>query len=492
MGDVTTYRDLKSRPRSTREVSARRIPRRTADNMVHSHMVRGVRDIRRAARLPWEAGLAEGLRREELERFHRANRYYDAVALVQNLLKDVRLRSEELQTTAEELEASNEEMQATNEELEATSEELERASSYRQTLMDAMPDILMTTDPTGVITEVNRATEHISGYSREELMGQAFRQFFTEPDRAQAGIEKVLAEAGVSDYELTLVSKDERLVPVSYNARVLTDNGLATAVLGSARDVSDRKRALEALARSNEELQQFAYVASHDLQEPLRKIKAFGDRLESKFADTLGDEGSDYLERMQSAAGRMQALINDLLTYSRVTREAKLFAESDLNQVVEAVLSDLEVRIEELGAHVEVGHLPTVEADATQMELVMRNLIGNALKFHHPEEPPAIEVRSRSIKDTDGSPAGRLSLFHEISVQDNGIGFDEKYLDRIFTIFQRLHGRGEYEGSGIGLAVCRKIVERHGGRITAKSKPGEGTTFIVTLPAKQPTERGDL
>jgi len=490
MGDVKMYRNLKAHPRSTREALSTRVPRRASENTPHCHVLKGSRDIKRVGRQAWEQDISEMLRRAETERFHRANRYYDALHRVGVLLKDVRLRSDKLQAMTEEMEASNEELQATNEEMETTNEELERASTYRQTLMDSMADILMTTDPQGVITEVNKATEHISGYSREELIGQPFRQFFTEPDRAQAGIEKVLAEGRVSEYELILVTKDERQVPVSYNATVLKDNGRVTGILGSARDITDRKRAEEALARSNEELQQFAYVASHDLQEPLRKIKAFGDRLQGKFSDTLGDEGRDYLERMQSATGRMHALINDLLAYSRVTREAKPFVTTDMKEVVQAVLTDLEVRIEESGAQVEVGDMPSVEADPMQMQLLMRNLIGNALKFQRPDEAPAIEVRSRSFKDTNGSPGGRLSLFHEISVQDNGVGFDEKYLDRIFTIFQRLHGRGEYEGSGIGLSLCRKIVERHGGRITAKSKPGEGSTFTVSLPAKQ--QRGEV
>jgi len=631
MGDVKTYRNLKAHPRSTREALSTRVPRRASENTRHCHVLEGIRDIKRVGRQPWEQDISEMLRRAETERFHRANRYYDALHRVGELLKAVRLRgdklqatteemkasNEELQAITEEMEASNEELEATNEELETTNEELERASTYRQTLMDAMLDILMTTDPRGVITEVNKATEHISGYSHEELVGQPFRQFFVEPDRAQAGIEKVLAGGRVSDYELTVAAKDGRKVLVSYNATVLTDQvGRASGVLGCARDITELKRTEEALrtagaynrslidasvdplvmidpegkitdvngatermtgcsrdeligtdfsdyfadpgraeegyqqafqegavqdysleirhkdghvtpvvysasvyrdekgevkgvfaaakditkrkrmetalARSNEELEQFAYVASHDLQEPLRKIKAFGDRLQSKFSDTLGDEGRDYLERVQSAAVRMETLIGDLLSYSRVTKKVNPTVLVDLTEVVQGVLTDLEVRIKEPGVRVEVGDLPTIEADATQMQVLMRNLIGNALKFHRPEVPPVVKVSSRPVKDLNGTPGGKGSTFHEISVQDNGIGFDEKYLDRIFTIFQRLHARDEYEGSGIGLSLCRKIVERHGGRITARSKPGEGSTFIVTLPAKQPKERKRL
>jgi signal transduction histidine kinase len=229
----------------------------------------------------------------------------------------------------------------------------------------------------------------------------------------------------------------------------------------------------DALQRSNRELQDFAYVASHDLQEPLRKIQAFGDRLKTKFVQVLSDDGRDYLERMQNAASRMQTLINDLLTFSRVTTKAQAFVPVDLCQVAREVLSDLEVRIEQTGACVEVGALATVDADPLQMRQLLQNLIGNALKFRREYAKPEIKVTAHANGDD------RCQL----TVQDNGIGFDMKYVERIFGMFQRLHGRDQYEGTGVGLAICRKIAERHGGNITAQSSPGQGATFIVTLPA---------
>ena len=241
------------------------------------------------------------------------------------------------------------------------------------------------------------------------------------------------------------------------------------------------------LARSNAELQEFAYVASHDLQEPLRKIQAFGDRLQVKYSEVLTEQGRDYLQRMQNAAQRMQALINDLLTLSRVTTRALPFVTTKLTQVVQEVLSDLEVSIQKADGRIEVGELPILEADPIQMRQLLQNLIGNALKFYREEEPPVIKIYSRPLTDWEQRPAQELNRIErcQIFIEDNGIGFDEKYLDRIFNAFQRLHSRSEYEGTGMGLAICRKIVERHDGTITAQSLPSRGATFIITLPLQQ-------
>jgi signal transduction histidine kinase len=259
------------------------------------------------------------------------------------------------------------------------------------------------------------------------------------------------------------------------------------------QEIAERSRAEEELrqtamelARSNADLEQFAYIASHDLQEPLRKVQAFGDMLVAKYRSTLGEEGQDYLQRMQNAARRMQALINDLLTYSRVTTKGRRFEEVDLGRLVREVLSDLEARIRQTGGRVEVGELPSLAADPTQLRQLLQNLLGNALKFHRPGEPPVVHVEGRVLCDGAGPEQSGSRPVCEIAVRDNGIGFDEKYLGRLFAPFQRLHGRGEYEGTGIGLAICRKIVERHGGAITARSSPGQGSAFLVTLPLRPP------
>ncbi len=235
------------------------------------------------------------------------------------------------------------------------------------------------------------------------------------------------------------------------------------------------------LQRSNRELQDFAYVASHDLQEPLRKVQAFSDRLKTKYSDKLEGEGLDYLERMRGAANRMQLLIQDLLTFSRVATNARPFAKVDLKEITREVLSDLEVKIEETGASVEIGELPTVDADPLQMRQLLQNLIGNALKFRKSSQSPIINIFSQSLPSNRNGSRGKFQLV----VKDNGIGFDEKYTDKIFAVFQRLHGRTEYEGSGVGLSICRKIAERHNGHIAANSTLHEGSTFIVTLPVRQ-------
>lgn len=264
---------------------------------------------------------------------------------------------------------------------------------------------------------------------------------------------------------------------------LLTTNSALAAEIRERQRAESQLRAYTAkLEASNRELQDFAYVSSHDLQEPLRKIQAFGDRLKSKCRDTLTDQGRDYLDRMQNAANRMQVLIEDLLAFSRITTQAQPFVNVDLNHVLQGVVCDLEIRIEQVGGCIEASDLPTIEADPVQMRQLLQNLISNALKFHRPETPPIVRIFSKFLISETNSSAEELC---QIIVADNGIGFDEKYCDRIFVVFQRLHGRSEYEGTGVGLAICRKIAERHNGSITASSKPGDGATFMITLPVKQ-------
>ncbi len=262
--------------------------------------------------------------------------------------------------------------------------------------------------------------------------------------------------------------------------------------IATYQDITDLERSQQRLAQytrqlevSNRELQDFAYVASHDLQEPLRKIETFGDRLLSKYSDDLPEAGQKYVERMQNATSRMRLLINDLLSYSRVTTNAKPFNPIDLNACLDGVVGDLQIRIEESDAQVLYEGLPTVSADGTQMRQLLQNLVGNALKFQRPGVKPVVKVTARILA---GDLLDEMPSMCELRISDNGIGFDNKYKAQIFTIFQRLHGRNEYEGTGIGLATVRKIVERHNGMIDADGVEGEGATFIVTLPLKQKNE----
>lgn len=249
------------------------------------------------------------------------------------------------------------------------------------------------------------------------------------------------------------------------------------------------------LMRSNKELQDFAYIASHDLQEPLRKVRSFGDRLSAHSAAQLDDMSKDYLARMQSAAARMQALIEALLAYSRVTTKAQPATPVDLRVTAAEVISDLETQIEQQQGIVTLGNLDVVPADPLQMHQLLQNLIGNALKFHRPETAPAVHVAGRWLNASEaeriaGVQFGPNAGVYELSVTDNGIGIDPQYFERIFQMFQRLHGRNEYEGTGVGLAICRKIVERHNGAIVVHSQPEEGTSFVVLWPvAERPDEQ---
>jgi len=239
------------------------------------------------------------------------------------------------------------------------------------------------------------------------------------------------------------------------------------------------------LEESNRELQDFAYIASHDLQEPLRKVIAFGDRLVQKYSDVLDERGRDYLRRMYNAAQRMQSLIQGLLNFSRVNTKAQPFEPVDLNSVVKEVLHDLEERVNETGARIEIGDLSIVDADPLQMRQLFQNLIGNALKFSKKDVSPEVRIYGSMSQN------GKSGENYRIVIEDNGIGFDQKYADRIFGVFQRLHGKQEYDGTGIGLSICKKIVERHRGNIQAEGRPGKGAKFIITMPLRQDNGGGN-
>jgi PAS domain S-box-containing protein len=252
-------------------------------------------------------------------------------------------------------------------------------------------------------------------------------------------------------------------------------------VLLAMEDVTQRRRAEQEVAERTREVERFTMVASHDLQEPLRKIQTYGAMLRDECGPTLGDECRDYVERMSSAATRMQTLIQDLLALARTSTVAPRAMRLELGRVVRDVLIDLEVAIQESGASVTIGALPAVVADPLQMRQLFQNLLSNALKFRRPDVPlhVAIEERARD----------RAAAVHEIVVRDNGIGFEDRHAETIFGPFQRLHARHEFAGNGIGLAICRRIVERHQGSIVARSAAGEGTTFTIRLPVAGPVQR---
>jgi two-component system, LuxR family, sensor kinase FixL len=342
-------------------------------------------------------------------------------------------------------------------------------------------------DRNGILLCVNQAECELLGFKAEEMVGRPIWDFMAAEDREKTRtglLQRIADEQPLVPLEREYKRRDGSSVVMEIHQKRIRDAaGRATGLRTFLLDITERKRAektlleqADKLGRSNSELEQFAYVASHDLQEPLRKIQAFGDRLKTKHEAGLGPEGLDYLTRMQNAAGRMQILIQDLLSLSRVASNPKPFTSVDLGDVVRTVVSDLEMRIQDASGQVEIGALPVIFGDRGQMAQLFQNLIGNGIKFRKPNEKPVVKIESK--RNTLASGAAGW----QITVEDNGIGFDQKYGERIFQIFQRLHGRSEYEGTGIGLAICRKIVDRHGGDITAHSSPGAGARFVIALP----------
>lgn len=376
--------------------------------------------------------------------------------------------------------------------VQARSQELQKLQRQYELILNAAGEGICGVDPEGRITFVNPTAARLMGLEVEKMVGLKEAELF-----AAMPLDPAAPSAEISSgkpVEVLLTRADKSTFTAEFMRSQILENDRVVGGVVLLKDVTERREAAEALehkaeelARSNAELEQFAFVASHDLQEPLRKIRAFGDRLNMKCAAVLPADGADYLARMQNAAARMQTLIADLLTFSRVISRTEPFVEVDLAQVTREVLSDLEVRVEKVGATVTVGELPKIQADPMQMRQLLQNLIGNALKFQSPGVKPQVQIAARQIQLSDEYSSGAEAMC-ELTVQDNGIGFDEKYLEKIFAVFQRLHNRQEYEGTGIGLAVCRRIVDRHGGSITARSKPGAGATFVVQLPVKSPAK----
>jgi PAS domain S-box-containing protein len=340
-------------------------------------------------------------------------------------------------------------------------------------------------DSSGQCILANKAIARILGATREQVLGQNYNSIesWKKSELLEAAREAV-ASNNETRREIHTITDYGKEVWLDCHFTPFVSNG-EPHLLRTDEDISIAKQAeiaLQAYAakleQSNRDLQEFAYVASHDLQEPLRKVLAFSDLIVTEYGDAIDETGRDYLNRMQGASQRMQTLIYDLLNFSRVETRAQAFTEVDLNTVAQEVVSDLENSIENAQGRVEIGKLPTIDTDPTQMHQLLQNLISNALKFHHEGCSPLVKISAEINGDAC-----------QISVEDNGIGLNIQYLDRIFKPFERLHSREEYEGSGMGLAICRRIVERHSGRITAISTPGEGSTFIVTLPIHQ--SKGD-
>lgn len=377
----------------------------------------------------------------------------------------------------------------------------ESASQLRQ-LTEGLPLLVWSCTADGWCDYLSLQWVKYTGVNAEDQLGYEWLNGLHPDDRdATAAAWRGAVEARSEyDVEYRLRRHDgqyrwfaTRGIPV-FDAR-----GTVVRWYGSCTDVDDRKREADTLEdlvaertteltaastllkTSNDELEKFAYIASHDLQEPLRKIQAFGDRLAKKYTKEIDETGQDYLARMLDSAGRMRRLIEDLLQFSRVTMKSNPPRAVPLGGVVKDVLEDLEMQLQRTGGCVDVGPLPTVVADVVQMRQLFQNLIGNALKFARPNVPPVVAIAAAAT-DTGW----------RITVRDNGIGFESQYAERIFELFQRLHGRKEFEGTGLGLAICKKIVVRHGATIVAHGVAGEGATFVIDWPATPDSHAVDV
>ncbi|UTW09989.1 PAS domain S-box protein [Pseudomonas benzenivorans] len=351
----------------------------------------------------------------------------------------------------------------------------EKAMRERDQFFMLSPELYCVLDKQGLVIQVNPALGGMLGYPEQSLIGHSCLEVIAPEDHEQA--VQVLRHVTQGE---PLLDSEVRLIDVQANRywmQFSAAQGEDQLIYLAGRDINARKAAekqlkatLQELERSNGELQEFAYVASHDLQEPLRKIQAFSERLGTR-ATNLDPECQDYLRRMSSAAGRMQTLIKDLLSYSRVTSRAKPFVRLDVENILDEVLQDMEETLSNSGAVVERSPLPPLLGEPTQIRQLLQNLLSNAAKFHAPGQPPRLHIYAEAEGDSQWT----------LCVEDQGIGFDEKYLDRIFNPFQRLHDRQTYAGTGIGLAIVKKIVEHHRASVTASSKPGHGSIFRITF-----------
>jgi PAS domain S-box-containing protein len=351
-------------------------------------------------------------------------------------------------------------------------------------LVEAAPVAMLMVDREGEMVLVNGKTEEMFGYTRDELVGHEVGMLI--PERMREGHPADVASFMDSPQsrpmgagrDLYVLHKNGAEIPVEIGLNYL-DSPQGLYAIASIVDITERKQARDDLRRSNAELEQFAYVASHDLQEPLRMVASYTELLGQRYKGKLDEKGEKYIHYAVDGAKRMQRLVSDLLAYSRVGLQGKKLAPVDAALVLRRVVEVLRRTTAEAGATVEIGALPVVLADETQLYQLFQNLIANAIKFRS-ERPPQIAVRVRELNN-----------FWEFLVEDNGIGIELQYSDRIFQMFQRLHSRGHYEGNGIGLAIAKRIVERHGGAIRLESELGVGTRFYFTLPKVRPVAAED-
>jgi PAS domain S-box-containing protein len=366
---------------------------------------------------------------------------------------------------------------------------IQRSEQHLRNVLNTIFSFVGVLSPEGVLLEVNKAPLEAAGITFEDVQYKRFEETYWwnySPEiknQLRNAIYKA-AQGESSRYDVHIKVKDNKYNFMDFMIAPMFDGtGKVEYLIPSAVDITARKETedtlqqyAERLERSNRELEQFAFIASHDLQEPLRKIQMFSKALLEHPAQSLDSQQQDFIARMDQASVRMRTMITDLLDLSRVTTQAKPFITLDLNATIAEAVSDLEERITQSKGKVHISKLATIQGDPGQMKQLFQNLISNALKFHRPNMPPVVEITSHYL------PPNTI----QVMVADNGIGFDSSQLESALQPFRRLVGRSQYEGSGIGLAICRKIVERHGGSLTAESTPGEGSVFMVTLPLTGP------
>lgn len=373
-------------------------------------------------------------------------------------------------------------------------------------VLEAAPDAMIVVSQSGQIVYTNEEAEKLFGYNRTEMVGQLVEMLLPEAKRTDHDQKRSHYTASPHPRAMgqrldiwarrkdgSEFAADIKLSPLH------TESGLYTTA--AVRDVSAHRELLSSLSAhaahlealkhdllqknreletQNTDLERFAYVASHDLQEPLRKILAFGDRLKARNAQAFDERSADYLERMLGAAARMSDLISDLLDFSRLSTHKRAFETVDLMKAASHALSDLELQIENAGILIELSGLETVHGDEVQIRQLMQNLITNAIKFRRKDVEARLKISGKRVQEADHS--GRRVDMYEMCFEDNGIGIEARFLERIFVVFERLHSRTQYEGTGIGLAICKKIADRHGGKIWVESEFGRGSKFFVTLP----------
>ena len=332
---------------------------------------------------------------------------------------------------------------------------------------------------------LNDACCQFIGHPREKLLGKSDYDFFPkkEADVFRKKDEEVFKTGRENLNEENFTDAKGVVHTILTKKRLYKDSSGSPFIVGIIRDITDRKKAEQSvveLTRSEaerEQLELFAYVASHDLREPLQAIIGFSDLLKNRYSASLDEHGHGYLKRVQDAANRMSRLIDDLLKFSRVVKRSELFARVDLAPLIKGILEDLELQIQKNGAKVQLGPLGVIYGDESQIHQLFQNLISNAIKFHLPGKSPVIVIHSLNLDETH----------LEVAVEDNGIGIETQYWERIFRPFERLHNHMEFEGNGIGLAICEKIATYHEGRIRVESLPGRGSTFYVVLRKFQPS-----